>query len=97
MVYALTINENTFAPAKISSISTLMNIILPLLTAGAALACLSMALYGAYLYLTNGDKPDVLKKAQGIIIYAFIGLIIVISSFVAVQIIGKIFGIDKII
>lgn len=97
MVYALTINKDNFAPAKISSISTLMNVILPLLTIGAALACLAMALYGAYLYLTNGDKPDVLKKAQGIIIYAFIGLIIVISSFVVIQIIGKIFGIGKII
>lgn len=97
MIYALTIDQNSFAPAKISSISTLMNIILPLLTTGAALACLVMALYGAYMYLTNGDKPDVLKKAQGIIIYALIGLIIVVSSFVAVQIIGKIFGIDKII
>ncbi|MCX7955986.1 MAG: hypothetical protein N2593_02700 [Patescibacteria group bacterium] len=97
MVYGLTINEQNFAPAKISSISTFVNIFLPLLTAGAALACLIMAFYGAYLYLTNGDKPDVLKKAQGIIIYAFIGLIIVISSFVAVQLLGKIFGIDKII
>ncbi|GAB4218792.1 MAG: hypothetical protein Fur009_1740 [Candidatus Microgenomates bacterium] len=96
MVYALDISQN-FAPAKISSISTLLNIVLPLLTAGAALITLSLALYGAFMYLTNGDKPDVLKKAQAIIIYAFIGLIIVIVSFVAVQLIGKIFNIPKII
>ncbi len=96
MIYALDISEN-FAPAKISTISTLLNLVLPLLTAGAALITLSMALYGAFMYLTNGDKPDVLKKAQAIIIYAFIGLLIVISSFVAIQLIGKIFNIPKII
>ncbi|GIW64275.1 MAG: hypothetical protein KatS3mg092_0208 [Patescibacteria group bacterium] len=97
MIYAFEISKDNFAPAKITSISTLLNLILPLLTAGAALITLSMALYGAFMYLTNGDKPDVLKKAQAIIIYAFIGLLIVVSSFVVIQLIGKIFNIPKII
>lgn len=96
-VDALEINQETFAPAKITSISSLVNIFLPILTIGAGLACLLMGLYGAFLYITNGDKPDVLKKAQGIIIYAFLGLFIVISSFMIVQLIGRIIGINKII
>ncbi|MCS7093105.1 MAG: hypothetical protein NZL96_01570 [Patescibacteria group bacterium] len=95
MVYGLSIDPTTFPPARISSISTLVNVFLPLLVTGAAFLFLVMAFYGAFLYLTNGDKPEILKKAQAIIIYAFVGLLIVVSSFVLVNIISRILGVSR--
>lgn len=89
--------QEKFAPAKIDSINKLLKIILPLVSAGAALIFLVMSLYGAFMYLTNGDKPDVLKKAQATIIFAVIGLFVVIFSFVAVSLLGKIFNIPNIL
>jgi len=89
--------QEKFAPAKIDSMGKLLNVVLPLMLVGAALIFLAMSLYGAFMYLTHGDNPEGLKKAQSVIIFAVIGLFIVIVSFVAVQIIGKIFNIPKII
>jgi len=96
MVYALDIQQK-FAPAKIDNISKLLNIALPLVSAFAAIVFLVMALYGAYIYLTSAGNPEGLKKASSIFVYTGIGLIIVIASFVIVQLIGKMLGIPKII
>lgn len=88
MVYAIDISQN-FAPARFATIATLLNIVLPLLTTGAGMIFLVMALYGAFNLLTHGDNPEAVKKAYGIITYAALGLLIVIGSFIAVRIIGS--------
>ncbi len=89
--------QDKFVPAKIDSIGKLLNIALPLMMTAAALLFLGMSLYGAFMYLTHGDNPEGLKKAQATIIFAVVGLFIVVISFVAVQVLGKVLGIPKII
>lgn len=90
--------QDKFAPAKnVDSIGKLLTVALPLMMTGAGLLALGMSLYGAFMYLTHGDNPEELKKAKLIIVYSVIGLFIVIVSFVAVQVIGKILNIPKII
>lgn len=97
MVYAIKIDESTFAPAKFSTIGTVLNVILPLLTTGASFVCLIIMLYSAFKILTNGDNPEIIKKSQTAIIYAGFGLGVVIASFVIVRLIGKILGVDNIL
>ena len=94
MVYAIEINSQTFTPAKVTSIATLLNVVLPLLTTGAGLIFLVMALFGGFNLLTHGDNPEAVKKAYGTISYAILGLLIVIGSFVAVRIIGSMLNVD---
>ena len=94
MVYAIEINSQTFTPAKVTSIATLLNVVLPLLTTGAGLIFLVMALFGGFNLLTHGDNPEAVKKAYGTISYAILGLLIVIGSFVAVIIIGSMLNVD---
>lgn len=89
--------ENVFAPAKVSNISSLMNVILPMLTLGAALICLVYGLYGAFFILTGGDSPEKIKKGQQTIIYSIIGLGIVFCAFVAVKLIGLILGVNNVL
>ncbi len=90
MVYAFTIDQNSFPAAKISKISDLTNLALPLVTIGAGLIFLVITLKAAFDILTNGDNPDALKKAYAAITYAVLGLIIVIASFLVVRLIGAV-------
>ncbi len=94
MVYALTINSTSFPAAKIASISQIMNLALPLALTGAGLIFLVMTLSAAFNILTHGDNPDVLKKAYASIAMAVFGLIIIIASFLAIQLLGAVLKTD---
>lgn len=95
MVLAFTIDESSFAPAKFSSFGPLFNIILPLITAGAAMACLAIMLHAAYKILTGGDNPETIQKSIKSILYAGFGLAFVVASFVIVKLLGRILGVDN--
>lgn len=98
MIYAIDISDpNVFKPAKFANFSTLINLILPLLTAGAALLFLIIFLSAAFRILTHGDNPEDIKKAQHTIAFAVLGLIVVIASFLAVNLIGKMLGVANIL
>lgn len=90
-VYALTIDENSFPAAKFATLDKLVNLILPLLTTGAALLLLVMLLYGGFIWLTASDNPENLKKAQKTMTFAILGLVIVIASYLIVKLIGIFF------
>lgn len=88
MVYAFTINQDSFPAAKVSKIGDIVNLALPLALTGAGLIFLVILLRAAFDIMTNGDNPDALKKAYGSIGTAVLGLIIVIASFLAIQLLG---------
>lgn len=95
MVYALTIDSTNFAPAKFASIANLLNVILPTVTIVIALAALVYMLYGTFLWITGGDNPEQIKKAQMTITFAIIGLFIVVFSFFVVKLIGYVLNIQS--
>jgi len=86
MVYAINLSED-FGPSKFSNFGTITNLLLPILITGAAIVFLGMILYGAYIYITAGDNPKNVQKAQQIFIFACIGLLIVVLSYSAVTLI----------
>ncbi len=92
MVYAVEINSSIFPAARISNISTLLNLVLPLVMGGAGLVCLMMALYAAFNIMTHGDNPEALKKYYASMVFAIVGLLIVIASFLIVRVIGIMIG-----
>ena len=92
MVYGLEIDETTFPAARFANISSLLNIALPLVMAGAGLVFLMMALMSAFNILTHGDNPEILKKSYASVMTAVIGLIIVIASFLIVRVLGGLIG-----
>ena len=94
MVYALTINPTSFPAAKVAKISDIMNLALPLALTGAGLIFLVITLKAAFDILTHGDNPDALKKAYASITTAVLGLIIVIASFLAIQLLGAVLKTD---
>ena len=92
MVYALTIDSTTFPAAKFSNIGTVLNIALPLTMAGAAMIFLAMTLMAAFNIITHGDNPDALKKVYSSLIFSVVGILIVMSSYLVVRVIGGIIG-----
>ena len=92
MVYALSIDSTTFPAAKFSNIGTVLNIVLPLTMAGAAMIFLAMTLMAAFNIITHGDNPDALKKAYSSLIFSVVGILIVMSSYLVVRVIGGIIG-----
>ena len=94
MVYALDIGPDNFTPAKFTTIATLVNLILPLLSLGGTVIFLIMALYGAFTWISSGGSRENLAKAQKIFTSSIIGLIIVVFSFVLVKLIGYILKIQ---
>lgn len=94
MVQAFTINPTTFPAAKVGKIGSLINLALPLVMTCAGLIFLVILLKAAFDILSNGDNPDILKKAYGSISTAVLGLFIVIASFLAVQLLGVVLKTD---
>lgn len=50
-----------------------------------------MIVVGAFQYLTSGGNPEGLKKAQGTLKYAIIGVILFASAYLILNIIGYLF------
>jgi hypothetical protein len=92
MVHAFEINKTTFAPAQFADIGSILNILLPLLFTGAGLIFLVMLLKAGLDIMTHGNNPEALGKAYNSIGTAVIGLVIVIFSFLFIQLIGKMMG-----
>ncbi len=94
MIQAFTINQDSFPAAKIAKIGDVVNLALPLAMTGAGLIFLFITLNAAFSILRNGDNPDALKKAYASITTAVLGLVIVIVSFLAIQILGVVLKTD---
>lgn len=90
MVQAFSINPTSFPAAKINNIGQIVNLALPLAMTGAGLIFLVITLKAAFDILTHGDNPDALKKAYASITYAVLGLIIVVGSYLVIQLLGVI-------
>ncbi len=88
MVQAFTIDQNSFPAAKVGNIGKIISLALPLAMTGAGLIFLVITLKATYDILTHGDNPDALKKAYASITTAVLGLIIVVASFLVIQLLG---------
>jgi len=76
--------------AKFSSITIFVNLIVPVMMIGGGLITLVMLLLGAYTYLTSEGNAEKVKKAQSILVYAVLGLFLIVASFILTKIIGYI-------
>jgi heme O synthase-like polyprenyltransferase len=94
-VYAeVNFGDKTINPiAKFDSITTLVNLVLPIMMIFGGLLTLVMLLLGAYRYLTSEGNPEKISKAQSVFIYAIIGLFLVVASFVLTKIIGSVLNV----
>lgn len=87
-VFAIDINQNTFAPARIVSISSILNVVIPLALISASLLLLAMLFIGGYKILTSGGSSENVEKGQQLLLWAVVGYCMVGLSFFLTKLIG---------
>ncbi|MBI4973348.1 hypothetical protein HZC27_01930 [Candidatus Roizmanbacteria bacterium] len=87
-------DPNNNPVAKISSLGSILNILIPFMTVGAGLIFLMMLITGAFMYVTSGDNAEGVKKAQATMFSAVMGLVIVISAYLVAKLISWFFKIE---
>lgn len=92
-VYAIDIQD--YPIAKVGSVATLVNLILPILVLGASLGLLIMLLYGAFTILTAAGEKERMAKARKIISFSILGIIIILASFLLIRLINTILNINS--
>lgn len=84
---------HNFPPACITDLSTLSNLLLPLIYIGASLFLLGMLLFAGFTYLQAGDNPGNVKVAQQTASYAVLGIVIIVVAYGLVRLIAYVLDI----
>lgn len=88
------INCQNFPPACITNISALASFLLPLLYVGSAMLLLFILLYAGYLYLKSGSDPGNVTRAQSLITYSIVGIILIFLAYFLTRVVAYVFNID---
>ena len=93
-VYLLLLATPVYAkdPAQLSGIVAIIENIIKLLAPAAGIAFFIMLLFGGYQFLTSGGDPKAVGAARGTLTYAVIGIILVVSAWLILQLVGNITG-----
>jgi hypothetical protein len=88
------INPTTFPAARFANLGILINILTPLLMVGGAVLFGGMLLFMAYKWLTAGSDEEQVNQARNIGTYAVLGIIIILTAYLAIKIIGYVLGVQ---
>jgi hypothetical protein len=94
MVNALEINPTNFPPARITTISTLLNVIFPLAIGIGALLALAIGIGAGIKIITKGDNPQEVNKAYQSLLFVLLGLLLLGLSYFFVSLVGKILKVN---
>ncbi len=79
-------------PAHLSDIGTVVQNIIKLLAPAAAIAFLVMILVGGYKFVMSSGDPKNIASARSTLIYAVIGVVLVVAAWLILKLIGTITG-----
>lgn len=79
-------------PAQLTEIFDVVGKIIELLAPAAAIAFLIMLIIGAYQFITAGGDPKGAAAARATLTYAVIGVVLVVASWLILQLIQEITG-----
>ena len=80
---------------RFGSVASLVNIFAPMLITGGAILFLVLTLSAGFTVLTAAGSAEKIAKAQKTFMFAIIGLLIVITSFITVRLLGSILNIQQ--
>jgi len=70
---------------SVSDPSALIGVVLRSVLGLSGSIALLMFVYGGFLWLTSAGSPDKIKKAQGILIWATLGLVLIFGSYAIID------------
>ncbi len=74
--------------AKFKDVASIYNVILPTLYIVGGFIFLAMLIYGAYTFLTSAGDAEKVAKARKTITYSVIGLIVIVTAVLIVNLIA---------
>ena len=84
-----------FPPARsFTTIGGMVNLLVSVLVFGAGIIFLVMLFYAGFIVLTGGGDPEKMTEARNIATYAVVGLVLILTSYLIVRVIGYIFQVD---
>lgn len=86
--YAVEINQNTFAPARLVSISSLLNVAIPLILIIASLLLLAMLFFAGIKMVQAGSSSEEFAKVKELLFWAIAGFGLIAASFFLTKLIG---------
>lgn len=82
------------SPASFSDLNTLFETIVSGILSLGGIVLLIMLLLGGFKYITSGGDPKAAEGAKNTITYAIVGLVLLVGSYILLQTIGVITGVD---
>lgn len=80
--------------AKISDLETIFGKVVSMALSGAGIAALVMLVVGGFKFLSAGGDKEGTQKAGKTITYAIGGLVLVVSAWLILNLLGKFLGVD---
>lgn len=77
-------------------LSTTLPALITYLFIGASLLALAFLIFGGIRWITSGGDKHGIENARKTIIFAVIGLAVVFSAYLIVNIVGRLFGVNLI-
>lgn len=87
MAYAVEINADNFAPAKIGSISTIINVLIPLILIVASLLLLVGLIRAAFTYITASGDSKHIDEAKQQMQWTIVGFVFIMISYLITKVI----------
>ena len=87
-------DPNIYPGAKVTNLSFVINLVLGLINVIGIGSVFIVFMMAAYKWLSAGDKAENLTKAQQMITYAIVGIILVVSSNLIVRLIGTVLHVE---
>lgn len=85
------------SPIGATTIGGLVTNALPYIYSFLGIILVGLVMYGGFMFLTSTGDAQKLKQAQGVIVNAFIGAVIILAAFLIVEIFGDVVGVPGII
>ena len=80
-------------PATIKDLEVVFARIIQIVASAAGIACLIMLIVGGFKYLSAGDNPKAAESAKNTITYAFLGIVLLIVSWLVLVLLEKFTGV----
>lgn len=80
---------------NITHIADLINILFTFIYPLAAILMFLFLVWGGYDFLLSGGNPEKIKSGKARITYALVGFLLLITSFLIVRLIARIFGLTE--
>ncbi len=79
-----------------TAISSIISLTVNILGVVGALAALLFLIWGGIKWITSGGDREKLESARRTVIFAIIGLVVIILSYVVINLVGGVLGINTI-